>query len=162
MSEREEHFNLGTGWPLAKDEPRPPSFIARAASRLAKAVQGSGRRLAVYMAIGTLIGGLCLWACWWICVSQPVDPATASFLPPKSDAKARRIALEEVKRREGWSGKVLEASPEGYTWYMLVERQTNSRSGTPELRSMAVCGHTGKVWDYQDASPRNHQQDGHE
>ena len=24
MSEREEHFNLGTDWPLAKDEVKPP------------------------------------------------------------------------------------------------------------------------------------------
>jgi hypothetical protein len=160
MSEREEHFNLGTGWPLAKDEPSPPSFLARTTSLLAKAVRGSGRRLAVYMAIGTAIGGVCFWWCRWFCVSQPVDPSLWDRLLAESDAKVRRIALEEVKRREGWSGKVIKGGPEGNVWYMLVERQTNGHSEIADLRSMAVCSDSGKVWDYQEASPRDLPQNG--
>ena len=151
MSEREDHFNLGTGWPLAKDERSPPSSIARATSRLAKATSGLGLRIALYVAIGTLVGGLCFWWCRWFCVSRPVDPPLWKRLLAADDAKVRRIALEEVKRREGWSGEVIQAGPEGNTWYMLVKRQTGGRSCMPELRSMAVCSHTGKVWDYNEA-----------
>jgi hypothetical protein len=156
MSEREEHFNLGSGWPLAKDEPEPPDerpFIARAKSKLRY-------RIAFYMAIGTTIGGLYLFWHWYVSRPEIVDarlnhPLLDLTLLHRSEAEASSIAIAEVKRREGWSGKVIEASPEGGTWYILVESEPDKRSGMREMRRMAVTSHTGKVSDYGEAYLRD-------
>src|SRR5580704_10327257 len=155
MSEREEHFNLGSGWPLAKEQPEPPDdrpFITRAKSK-------SRYRIAFYVVIGTTIGGLCLWWQWY--VSRPgigdarLNPLLDLTLLHRSEAEASGIAIAEVKRREGWSGKVTEAIPEGGTWYILVESEPDKRSGRREMRRMAVTSHAGKVSDYGEAYLRD-------
>ena len=150
MSEREEPFNLGTGWPLAKDEVKPP----RARPFRAPAVSRSVYRIAFGLAaIAAMIAGLCFLWCWW--QRSGDDPATAS-LGRAGEIEFNRIeasmfALAEVTRREGWSGKVTSASPEGYTHYVTVEREPDKHSPLRETRNLAVCSATGRIWDYSDA-----------
>jgi hypothetical protein len=155
MSEREEHFKLGTGWPLAKDEPRPRKtrpFVVRPPSR---AVYRIAFDLAL---VATIIGGLCYFWCWRLSLSD--DPPTAGFDRHgivTSQIQAGMFALAEVERREGWSGKVIEANPEegGYRYDTIVARETASHgkhSGARELRKMVVCCVTGRVWDYETAN----------
>jgi hypothetical protein len=149
MGEQGEHFNLGTGWPLAKDEVKPP----RTRLFRAPAMSSSVYRIAFCLvAVAAMIAGLCLLWCWRQRLGD--DPATASIGRPGeiefNRIEASMFALAEVTRREGWSGKVTYASPEGYTYYVTVERQSGRHSGTREMRKMAVCSATGKVSDYGD------------
>jgi hypothetical protein len=151
MSEREEHFNLGSGWPLAKDEVGPRitwPFIVRPPSRAVY-------RIAFDLAtVATMIGGLCYFWCWRLSLSD--DPLTAGLGLGKietSKIQTGMFALAEVKRREGWSGKVIDANPEegGYNYDTLVERQAarhDTHPGARELRKMVVNSTTGRVWDY--------------
>jgi hypothetical protein len=149
MSEREEHFNLGAGWPLAKDEVNPPRTRLFRAPVLSTSVY---RIAFCLVAVAAMIAGLCLLWCWRQRLGD--DPATASIGRPGeiefNQFEASMFALAEVRRREGWSGKVTDASPEGFTYYVTVERQSGKHSGKREMRKMAVCSTTGKVWDYGD------------
>ena len=152
MSEREEPFNLGSGWPLAKVEPRPRntwSFTIRPPSRAVF-------RIAFDLAtVATMIGGLCYWWCWWLSLSD--DPPTAG-LDFKGEIETSKIqagmfALAEVSWREGWSGNVIAASVEegGYAYDIIVEHEASRHDRHPgalELRKMVVNSTTGRVWDY--------------
>jgi hypothetical protein len=81
---------------------------------------------------------------------EPRFPTPTPLPPLVSWDKAVRIAIEEVKKREGWSGKVggteKDVYREGFTWYVTVKRQPREPGAD---RVVAIEGLTGKVRDYR-------------
>jgi hypothetical protein len=81
---------------------------------------------------------------------EPRFPTPTRLPPLVSWDQAARIAIEEVKKREGWSGKVggteKDVYREGFTWYVTVKRQPRE-PGTD--RVVAIEGRTGNVRDYR-------------
>jgi hypothetical protein len=63
--------------------------------------------------------------------------------------QAVAIAIEEVKKREGWSGKPewVKIDQEGFRWYITVRRKPRSHEGE---RYVTVSAADGSVLDYSD------------
>lgn len=142
MSEREEHFNLGSGWPPWKDEP----IDKRERLRLAV-------RLALFIAVAALVGAN-LWfrspasrvadfpdPSGWRPQSGPLEYVSTPFI--LSAPEARRIAVDEVKRREGWTGTGGEVSQvEGYQYSVHVQGEAGTE------RDVEIEGRTRKILRY--------------
>jgi hypothetical protein len=81
---------------------------------------------------------------------EPRFPTPTRLPPLVSWDKATRIAIEEVKKREGWTGKVggteHDVYREGFTWYVTVKRQPREPGAD---RVVAIEGRTGKVLDFR-------------
>jgi hypothetical protein len=146
MSEREDHFHLEAGWPPWKDKPR----------------DGWDRfKLAVRLALLTVLAAM-IGAVVWLnmptapIVEPPGDPRWRNEYDPQegvptrgilSAEKARTIAIEEVKKREGWLGTADSVSQEGFTHYVTVRGKAR--------RVVAIDGPTRTVKEYRnlDSSP---------
>jgi hypothetical protein len=79
----------------------------------------------------------------------PPDGGEAARIHFGAD-KAVGIAIEEVKKREGWSGKPEWANvefEEGLTWDVRVRRWARTTEGE---RLVVVSARTGKVQSYGD------------
>ena len=72
--------------------------------------------------------------------------------PSPQEMKARLSAIAEVKRREGWSGKVIVSPQEATTIYVFVEREASEDPGNRHIREVDI-DLTGKVLHYGTASP---------
>jgi len=123
----------------------------------------SGRSTTSRLRVGALlIGGLIAFAAvvegvslWVRAVSAPkvegenavnTDPMMSWANVPKiTEAKAREIAIKEVKQREGWSGKATHTDREGLHWYVIVVHEPASN----DYRILDVDGTNGKVDDYR-------------
>jgi hypothetical protein len=145
LGEREDHFDLGSGWPLAKDEPSANrgvrAFIDRAMSQPVNPI-------ASYIVLGAVIGGLILLWCWWMSLPQRVDdPIDLSPSPMQIEFAA--IANAEIKRREGWSGKVILAASESGKWYVWVAREPVKQVDKREIRLISIDAATRKVLKYE-------------
>jgi len=152
MSEREDPFDLGTGWPPWKgDPPDNRSFAVRAMSEPVN-------RIASFVVIGAMIGGLCslclLW-CWWLSIYQRpiVDAAASSYLTNSPQLKLGGIANSEIKSREGWTGKVILADQQASTWHIWVEREPAKQADKREIRQIDIDGATRKVLKYIERDP---------
>jgi hypothetical protein len=81
---------------------------------------------------------------------EPRFPTPTPLPPLVSWERAARIAIEEVKKREGWSGKVggteNDVYREGFTWYVTVKRQPRKPGAD---RVVVIEGLTGNVRDYR-------------
>jgi hypothetical protein len=78
--------------------------------------------------------------------SEPRFP-TPSRLPPQIPMdKVADIAVEEVKKREGWTGNANTPDREGFTWYVHVSEP--GKSG--RQRTVAIESTTGEVLEYRD------------
>jgi hypothetical protein len=153
MSEREDHFNLGSGWPPWKEEPSDNRGVRALIDR---AISEPVNRIASYIAIGAMIGGLCslcllLW--WWLPIShRPIVEAPARpILIPRSEAEA--IAIAAIKRRENWSGKVIVASPKESAWHVWIAREPATRGREREIREIEISTETGELLNYNNPSP---------
>jgi hypothetical protein len=63
-------------------------------------------------------------------------------------SKAAKIAIDEVKKREGWIGTA-DMSQEGYTWYVIV-LQKDGEHPTQRVVEVQIDGSsTGKVTGYR-------------
>jgi hypothetical protein len=62
--------------------------------------------------------------------------------PPLSQAEATRIAIEEIKKREGWTGKFTHSEREGFRWYITIRHEPNVPH---DYRIVEVHGTDGKV-----------------
>jgi hypothetical protein len=72
--------------------------------------------------------------------------------PSPQEIKARAIAIAEVERREGWSGKVIVSPQEATTFYVFVEREAHEDPGTRHIREVDI-DLAGKVLHYRTAGP---------
>jgi hypothetical protein len=113
------------------------------------------RQLA-FVIVAALIGGFVLW----LRVSKPsyvADPSGLPFergSPLLPSSKAAQIAIDEVKKREGWTGEA-EPDLEGDTWYVTVRRKRGERAGAKGERAGAkyvTVSRTGHVGEYRDLS----------
>ncbi len=75
-------------------------------------------------------------------------PALPEQVPPE---KAVRIAIAEVKRREGWTGKAETPGREGYWWYVKVSPEPKSAEGS---RILVVNSQDGHICDYTSQQPQ--------
>jgi hypothetical protein len=100
-------------------------------------------RIAIFIAFGAvlLIAAICALDFVYFDLSKP-DPE--SRVPIISPEKAEAIALEEVKQREGWSGKADEPSSAGSLRIVAVRRKPGS---TSDWRSVTV-NRDGSIVNY--------------
>jgi fumarate reductase subunit C len=75
--------------------------------------------------------------------SVPVIP-NQNNEPPLLEAEAAKIAIAEIKAREGWTGKFTHAEREGFRWYIIVRHEPNVPH---DYRVVEVHGTDGKVLD---------------
>ena len=80
-------------------------------------------------------------------LEPPYMPALAEQVPR---AKAAQIAIAEVKRREGWSGKADAPEREGHWWYVTVWREPKSPESS---RQVVVHSQDGHICDYVSPQP---------
>jgi hypothetical protein len=86
-----------------------------------------------------------------VTVQHQVDsgaPARASTVSIERQPWTRelaQIALAEVKRREGWSGKADQPSAEGDLWYVVVRRKAGA---TTDWRCITLRT-DGKIINYE-------------
>ncbi len=141
MSEREDRFDpesKSAGWRL-RDDPRGWYGVA-----LFSAL-GS---LLIAIVIGLRVSlGPPILAPTESPRPQPFAAPTVNAMP---SAEWRRIAIAEVKKWEGWSGKVDIASQKALTWHVTVARQTEKHSVKQEVRELKIDAKTGRVLDYRD------------
>jgi hypothetical protein len=111
-------------------------------------------QLAVLALLGLLISAIAV--CVLAFSSPRVDDNdihTSEPWPVPED-EAIKIAIEEVKKREGWTGFVdrpvdrVDNSLEGLTWLVQVWRQPSPHSSSESSRVVVVNGATGKVRDH--------------
>jgi hypothetical protein len=144
MGEREDHFDLGSGWPLAKDEPRSKR----------------GMRSSPWFRVAILI--LVALPLVAIAIGVRVSTGPPVFAPEESPGpykihdwsglrpndELRKIAIAEVKKREGWSGKAIGPTPgEGSTLSFLIERDPDKPTG--HAVQVDLEGYTGHILDYR-------------
>lgn len=69
---------------------------------------------------------------------------------PVPESEAIRIAIAEVKKREGWSGLVDESpvQREGIFWYVAVWHTPAPHRPSEDRRRVIVDGEEGKVLKY--------------
>jgi hypothetical protein len=73
----------------------------------------------------------------------PTPPATVPYpkiLPP---SELRKIAIAEVKKREGWTGEADATDQEGFRFYFTVKSKARGE------RVVVVEGAEGKVIEYR-------------
>jgi|HubBroStandDraft_6_1064221.scaffolds.fasta_scaffold878916_1 hypothetical protein len=112
-------------------------------------------RVAAWITLAVPIAGFGL--VWRIDRSRQVDapvatpPPSGPFMPKLIDRvrflpdDAAQIAIAEVKKREGWTGKADPPEREGYWWYVHVWREPRSPEGT---RTVVVHSQDGHICDY--------------
>jgi hypothetical protein len=108
-------------------------------------------RIALYVSMGALICGLCLLWCWWMSRPQDVDapPVIPNLSPIQIEFGA--IANAEIKRREGWSGKVRSASSSGSPlMYVWVTREPDKQNDWHQIRLLSIDLATRKVLKYEE------------
>jgi hypothetical protein len=66
--------------------------------------------------------------------------------PKVPEAKARDVAVKEVKQREGWAGQTDAPSREGSYWYFAVRRKPGA---TKDWRYVTVSSDTGQIVSYE-------------
>jgi hypothetical protein len=150
MSEREDNFHLGSGWPPWKgDPPDDRTFVVRAMSEPVN-------RIASYVVIGAMIGGLCslcLLLCWWLPIFHRPIVDAPSHLTNSPQLKLGGIANSEIKKREGWTGKVILADQQAATWHIWVEREPAKQADKREIRQIDIDAATRKVLTYIERDP---------
>jgi hypothetical protein len=145
MSEREDHFDLGSGWPLRKDEPGDNCGVGRS----------PWFGVALFTALGSLLVAIAIGV--RVSMGPPLFAPTESPRPQRFDGptvksmpkdELRKIAIAEVKKREGWSGKALGPTPqEGSECSVLVERDPENPKG--QAVQVVLESVTGAIVDYR-------------
>jgi hypothetical protein len=114
--------------------------------------------IALFVLFGALISAFSIW----LRVSSAPDVDGLSALenhdpyadpnpaPPVPENEAAKIGIEEVKRREGWSGIAdRPVDREGFWWYVAVWRKPKPHPSSLESRRIVVVdGADGKVLIY--------------
>jgi len=118
----------------------------------------SAVQVALWLAAGLIaFAGLVEGVASWLrAVSAPevtganavnTDPTFSwKLLPKVVEARARQIAIEEVKKREGWFGKVTAADREGWQWFITVGREPDV---SHDYRIVSIDGDSGTVSNYR-------------
>jgi hypothetical protein len=141
MSEQLDHVDPGSGGPPGKQEPSGRRGKARLVLRFA-----------CLIAVVALIG-----AHFWLRGPNPPiddapgksrwategDPESGVPWVPLSPEDVRTIAIEEVRKRDGWLGTAGDVSREGRRYYVRVARGKSERS-------VEVYGPTRTVTRYLD------------
>src|SRR5580700_1612331 len=78
------------------------------------------RRLTILILIGAMLVGLCFWWRSSALLHPIVDAPTPRHFS-QQEIELGRSANAEIKRREGWSGKVILESLDGSTWHIWVD-----------------------------------------
>jgi hypothetical protein len=89
-------------------------------------------------------------SCWLRASIRPENDPTDSELPAPTFpfvpvARAKRIAIDEVKRREGWSGKTSDPLIDGAYWFVYVRSQRKSQGE----REVMIDAYDGRLMSYQ-------------
>jgi hypothetical protein len=74
---------------------------------------------------------------------QPTPPATVPYPKILPQSELRKIAIAEVKKREGWSGEADASYQEGVRFYVTVKSQARGK------RVVVVEGTEGMVLEYR-------------
>jgi hypothetical protein len=82
--------------------------------------------------------------------SRVAEPYSGAPGPAVSQLKAETIAVDEVKKRDGWSGKADRPDGEGNRWYVNVWREPLSADNT---RTVVVDTEDGHIIDYHPTPP---------
>jgi hypothetical protein len=105
--------------------------------------------LRTLFAVLALLGPIAAWrlSCWLVTPEpyQAIHPG-----PPVSTWDAESIAIAEVKKREGWSGRG-DVQGEGGEWWVHVYRDYSDRRSDPNARWVAVDIHDGHIVAYHAA-----------
>jgi len=136
MSDPVDHFNLGLGWPLRKDEPSKPSNQ--------RGKSGLTLRIVFLIVIAALIG-----ANFWLRTPHaPINgvPRGERITKPLPIEQLKKMAIAEVTKRNGWSGQAELREQEGNWYYFVVKCESKRR--TTYVRVELDC-FTGRVWDYR-------------
>jgi len=114
--------------------------------------------LALFVLLGAVISAFSIWL--RVSSAPDVDGLSAvenhkSYVypnspPPVPEHEAAKIAIEEVKRREAWSGFAdRPVDREGFWWYVAVWRNPKPHPSSLESRrSVVIDGADGKVLIY--------------
>lgn len=75
--------------------------------------------------------------------------------PPVPEQEAAKVAIAEVKKREGWTGFVdRPVDREGFRWYVTVWPTPRPHPASfGSSRGVTIDGATGKIIDYQRPEP---------
>jgi hypothetical protein len=107
--------------------------------------------VAALTAFAVLVGAFGAWVRWATAPeisgenAVSIDPLMNwANVPRVSESEAAKIAVAEVKKREGWSGKFTHADREGFRWYLIVRHEPNVPH---DYRVVEINGSDGKVLD---------------
>jgi hypothetical protein len=88
---------------------------------------------------------------WFTAWEREANNQKVSEVTPLRDTNATRIAIDEVKNREGWSGFVDDPPPtqKEVFWFVAVWRKPMEQPRSLDDRRYVVLdGESGKVLDY--------------
>jgi hypothetical protein len=107
------------------------------------------KRLTILILIGAMIVGLCFW---WRSreLLHPIVDAPTPRIFSRQEIELGRSANAEIKRREGWSGKVILERIDGSTWHIWVDGGLVDNEGRRRVRLVDINRDTGKVTNYRD------------
>ena len=150
MSEREDHFDLGSGWPLRQDEPGDNRGVGRSPWFGVVLFTALGLLLIV-VAIGVRVTmGPPVFA---PAESPRPQPFAAPIVKSMPAEELMKIAIAEVKKREGWTGKAVGPYPgEGSERTVGIERDPDNPRG-PAV-AVILDGITGTIVDYRKNDPK--------
>jgi hypothetical protein len=106
--------------------------------------------LAALIAFALMVAGLAAWV-------RGVNAPEVFDVLPVSESDATKIAIDEVKKREGWSAGFVDKPPverEGAFWFVAVWRTPAPHRTYEDQRPLVVDGETGQVLKYGGAGRR--------
>jgi hypothetical protein len=122
-------------------------------------------KASIQLAVLVLLGMLPIAFAVWLRVSSVPEvglkmaenhkPNIDLNSPPVPEHEAATIAIEEVKKREGWTGFVdRPVDREGFRWYVQVWSTPRPHPSSFESsRGVTVDGATGQVLEYHRPQP---------
>jgi hypothetical protein len=113
--------------------------------------------VAALLAFGMLVGGISVWLreasapddVWGKDLINTVPIAHDINEPRVPEDEAAKIAIAEIKKREGWTGFVETVDREGFRWYITVWPKPRPHPASIESsRHLTISGSTGEVLNY--------------